>query len=596
MSKYIDLTGLSRFLYKCKQIFADKSELNSKQDTLESGQNIKTVNNTSLLGSGNVSITPYEEISWAALKAKRDGSTLVPGKWYRITDYNCTTVQENTQSADHQFDILVLATDTNKLSEEARAIKHAGDTYFTNAQANLDGWKIWYCLDNDTDRFVWAKDLLSPGSEEKVIRVRDGSSTFIYVRYPNQDNPGQCAWCYDMRGDGMSIKEYVNYNSEDVDTTEIIYTDTEYPCIGDDTLDMGGTYVTLIETSWGTGVIHRMIDEWNNECPYDFKNIKFKRKLTDGEYDPDEGVDTWVYTFTWVNQDDQVKDLSIIGNTLQNDEGQYSGIHDNVIKSVSAYDIISPESPTEFGIALNDIVFISSYSYDGGFFYGCIYNTFGHDCYSNTFGNSCTYNTFGNYCASNTFGGDCFCNTFGNNCVFNIFLTSCGSNTFGNECSYNILGNNCYSNIFFNGCYRNTFGNDCQQNTFLNGCNYNTFGNYCTSNTFGSECTSNIFGSYCNYNTFGEYVQDFITGNTPSASSTQITDYIRYLIVENGVQHVNAYCSSAASSSNPCQNIKIGLGVHGTSSSNRLRINITSQIGATESVTYQTANSQIINI
>jgi hypothetical protein len=38
------------------------------------------------------------------------------------------------------------------------------------------------------------------------------------------------------------------------------------------------------------------------------------------------------------------------------------------------------------------------------------------------------------------------------------------------------------------------------------------------------------------------------------------------------------------------------LGIKGTSASNRLQIDITSQIGATASVTYQPANSQIINI
>jgi len=30
----------------------------------------------------------------------------------------------------------------------------------------------------------------------------------------------------------------------------------------------------------GKGVIYYMKDEWNNECPYDFKNIKFNGKFT----------------------------------------------------------------------------------------------------------------------------------------------------------------------------------------------------------------------------------------------------------------------------------------------------------------------------
>lgn len=60
----------------------------------------------------------------------RDNGELVAGAWYRITNYQCTTTQDNTQSAGHVFDILVLALDGKTLSEEARAIQHEGDTYF----------------------------------------------------------------------------------------------------------------------------------------------------------------------------------------------------------------------------------------------------------------------------------------------------------------------------------------------------------------------------------------------------------------------------------------------------------------------------------
>ena len=41
-----------------KATFATKTELNSKQDELVSGTSIKTINNTSLLGSGNVAVQP----------------------------------------------------------------------------------------------------------------------------------------------------------------------------------------------------------------------------------------------------------------------------------------------------------------------------------------------------------------------------------------------------------------------------------------------------------------------------------------------------------------------------------------------------------
>ena len=105
---------------------------------------------------------------------------------YRITDYTCTTTTAGTKSAGHVFDIIVTADSESVLNEDARAIQHDGDEYFANS--DLNAWKLWYCLDNDTTRFAWAD-----------------------------------------------------------------------------------------ETN-GKGVIYRMIDEFNNDIPYDFKNIQFYRE------------------------------------------------------------------------------------------------------------------------------------------------------------------------------------------------------------------------------------------------------------------------------------------------------------------------------
>ena len=142
------------------------------------------VNNSTREISVNVFKAP-SIISWQALKTMRDDGQLIPGQQYRITDYTTTTTQLDTQSAGHQFDIIVVADDVNKLNENARAIQHEGDTYFANSK--LEAWKLNYCLDNDTTRFAWA--------------------------------------------------DSVN----------------------------------------GKGVIYRMIDEFNNDVPYDFKNIQFKK-------------------------------------------------------------------------------------------------------------------------------------------------------------------------------------------------------------------------------------------------------------------------------------------------------------------------------
>ena len=90
------------------------------------------------------------------LKAKRDAGQLVAGAFYRITDYECTTVQADSRSANHPFDIVVQALDERTLSENAQAIQRDGDTYFANAK--LESWQLKYALDNDASRFAWAKE------------------------------------------------------------------------------------------------------------------------------------------------------------------------------------------------------------------------------------------------------------------------------------------------------------------------------------------------------------------------------------------------------------------------------------------------------
>jgi hypothetical protein len=90
----------------------------------------------------------------ASLKSLRDSSLLLPGQWYRITDYVATTTQTGTSSANHPFDILVMASATDALNENAKAIMHNGDIYFENA--NLDAWELKYSIDNDTTKYAWA--------------------------------------------------------------------------------------------------------------------------------------------------------------------------------------------------------------------------------------------------------------------------------------------------------------------------------------------------------------------------------------------------------------------------------------------------------
>ena len=482
-----------------KPNLATKAELNTKQNTISDLDIIRNGAN-----KGAAALQPIQNITYAELVALRDSSSLVAGMQYRITDYACTTTQENTQSAGHPFDIIVTADSENTLNEEARAIQHEGDTYF--ADCDLNAWKIWYCLDNDNTRFLWA------------------------------------------------------------------------------------------DSANGKGVIYRMIDEWNNDVPYDFKNIMFKRYILDannaiatdvakdgelnavkkrlgemshrihtslwyyGEYVTDvypnaeegrkyvpfgdivynnegpgvlcpinEANSNWFYTFS---------DTSFNDNTLT---GQ-GNVHDNVIKG-NKYALATIDGGGRYNfeeqenICLNDIIFIGN---------SCNSNSFGNDCNSNSFGNSCNYNSFGN---------DCYYNSFGNSCNSNSFGNYCNYNSFGNYCNYNSFGNYCYSNSFGNYCYSNSFRNSCYSNSFGNDCNSNSFGNDCNSNSFGNDCYYNSFGSYCYHIKFAS-----------SSSATTKYNYYRQNHFGDGCQYILFKGAETASSNIRVQNYNFAQGLQVTSS------------------------------
>ena len=377
------------------------------------------------------------KITHAELKRKRDNGLLKAGEKYRITDYVATTTQADTRSANHPFDIIVEAISENALSEDAIAVQHEGDTYF--AESRLGAWKIKYSIDNDTLQYAWALNEIQLESNGK------------YVRMPHLDENGHWAWAYFDEEDKQLNLEDCAYTDPNPAVGNPLY-EGEYSSetIGDN----------IVAVNEGKGVIFNMVDEYDNECPYDFKGIQFLRsngwcndhdmfteEVLDGEYQ-----DYWFYTFSIFNEEKEILDASIVGNSgkYKNDEGKFNGIYGNKFGIACAYNAYYESFAYQ---ALGNNVFVTRVD-EEGFFYGCYANTFGCECYQNTFGNNCYYNTFGNGCYGNTFGNNCYQNTFGNNCYYNTF------------------GNNCYQNTFGNNCYQNTFGNYVRQLTLFEGVIY----------------------------------------------------------------------------------------------------------------------------
>ena len=267
----------------------------------------------------------------------------------------------------------------------------------------------------------------------------------------------------------------------------------------------------------GKGVIYRMIDEWDNDCPYDFKNIMFKRKVYNdhtgvlgyGTYD-DETYDAYCYTFSWMKSDGIILDGSIVmDNSLK-------GVYNNKIKPYNNYNNLEINNYNK--CFLNNNVFfnyVDLICYSNILGYNCTYNTFNNECRLNSFGDHCNYNFFGKCCVGNYFGHECENNSFGDGCDFNVFKERCWNNIFDDGCCSNILdiscldnnlGENCFNNSFgYSNCYNsldelcsdNSFGTSCFSNTLGSSCYGNSFGNFCESNVLYEDCRCNIFGQYC---------------------------------------------------------------------------------------------------
>ena len=530
----------------------------SKDSTDQSIAGVRSVSDIINLAKGASSAAPLTKITYAELKALRDGAKLVPGIQYRITDYTCTTITQDSQSAGHVFDIIVTADDERTLNAKARAIHHEGDTYFT--KSDLAKWQIWYDLNNDPTKYGWSDE------------------------------------------------------------------------------------------ANGKGVIYRMIDEYGNDCPYDFKNIQFKRwKITsthnslnneyigidgldiDGLTIPDKNDFKWFYTFSFIKKASDEFTIEGIYDSFTDSHISRTGMElagDNIIRPYVIEGVMQLNYTLFFSEATDDSV---SFPYINKIGTNCSYNTlkgncmnntfknncmdnilldtcknnifgdncvnntfkercssntFGEGCSSNNFGNNCSYNTLKGNCMNNTFKDSCSNNTFGDNCANNIFESNCNNNTLGSACSSIILasgctnntfGNNCVNNTFKEHCFSNTFGEGCTSNTFGDNCLYNTlkgncmdntFKDHCSNNTFGTNCTNNTFKGYCTRNTFGNNCtnntfKDYCTGNTFGELDAPIS-YVNFIDVASGVSYVNIIPTSATSDMNNLQNISIHKGVKGT--------------------------------
>ena len=389
--------------------YAKKDEVNKelakKQDKLIEGDNITIAED----GTISAKVDMMVETSWADLITLRNNGELIAGMQYRITDYVATTKQEHTESANNPFDIIVTADSEYKLNEVARAIRHNGDTYFPEF-TKFEAWKIWYSIDNDSNRFYYAA--------------------------PN-----------------------------------------------------------------GKGVIYRMIDEFGNDIPYDFKGIKMQVcQGFDEFYGSLVFTDYFSYTFGDSSSDDSIVGGSRFNVMESGNNGTVDFINGNTFN---------------FGCCNNHI---GKSCTNNSFGYGCHYNILDSDCVGNVFNLNCMGNHIGHTCYYNYFNSDCMYNTLGCNCYNNRFEPYSRFNTLDSECVGNILGEYCSENYLGKSCFYNTFGMSCAYNTLGALCGSNNFYEYCYENTLGAGCDLNNFTSGCGNNIIGSDCSE----NTANIRSTII--------------------------------------------------------------------------
>ena len=610
------IRNIEEYVSRVDTLDSDITSLDSRVDDTE--KSISQLN----YKLSNISVDMMTPIAYSELKSLRNNSKLTPGMFYRITDYQCTTTQANTRAMDNKFDVIIQALSNNTLSEKASA-----DYHYSNQSASggtptiidsaiesegvlvegsvtpyyyeyidfagpgeglmeyktMDGFIAYDYLENNdgqTVPVIYKTDVEAAIDDPDAYGQPDYQDEFYYVGRATIDGVPYDKWRKIFNGKPQNDDEltwdskgrvylYTNVIVEDKieqvvdgispDVANIPAWELKYY------LDNDTKRFAWADGEQGKGIIYYMKDEWNNECPYDFKNIQFQRSAEWQKEHSDFitslglAVDDleWFYTFSYINMENLTAEDLTLKQDLRSDKGGLKyGTHDN---SMLPY---RQDAASISKIALNNNIMIhcpAAYS----IFYGCYGNTFGNDCHSNTFGTDCFYNTFGNGCYSNTFENYCHSNTFGNGCHSNTFEDYCHSNTFGNGCCRNTFGGNCCSNTFGNECYSNTFGFEYQSNTFGNYCHHDTFGTMCYFNTFGNGCSSNTFGDYCSSNTFGN---DCVS-NTFGSSADSLIANAQYIRFADGCRYVKLLNSESGDYGNCVQNITISAGVSGTQKS-----------------------------
>ena len=458
------------------------NEVNGKADdnadNIGTLSSLTTTDKASLVSAINEvnTKTPMINTTWSELKALRDGGNLVKGMQYRITDFVTTTIQADTQSAGHAFDLIVSADSESVLNENARAIQHEGDTYF--ASSNLSAWKLKYCLDNDTTRFDWADTTNGKGVIYRMIDERENDLPYYFknIQFKRYKANGHIyrQSTSNARYNAISAQMKVFLNNGTVNTNSLPY---YYQYVN--TSSISGTWYDENGDSVDGSTLGT-VNNFLREPPNIVLGVTSEYK--------------YFYTFSYMSGvEAEPTDATISYKTVYKNKFGWGEISSNALK-------------------LGANVFLGN-NFNS--------NTVGNNFYSNTVGNNFNSNTVGNNFNSNTVGNDFNSNTVGNNFYANTVGNYFNSNTAGNDFYYNTVGNNFYSNTVGSNFNSNTVGNDFNHNTVGNNFYSNTVGNYYKNNHVEDGCSNLNFSTN---GTSSSYVQKYRVFAGTAPDSVQIVN------------------------------------------------------------------------
>lgn len=339
-----------------------------------------------------------EEITYAALKAKRDGGTLEPGKQYRITDYECTTTQDYTRAVSHPFDIIVVADDEFTLNENARACLHNGDTYYSDPYnySKPEAWELKYSVDNNSDRFAWADAVNGKG----------------VIYYMKDEKGNECSYDFkQIQFERCYISTMPQYFG---------YLEDKYAA------PRGGAPMGVISDPTDSIWVYTFCCEVKEPDP-----SKGAHQVFDASILPLDGRDGCVCHNNIIRP-------CYISEEIKSADNNRLALNDIVFLVEFGDDCFH----NTFGVNCSSMTFVGE----------CVSNTFGDDCQICLFGEHCFDNKIGDLFYGSIFSEDVLYNRIGSysqlinladTCVHNTIGMGCGNITLNGNCLYNSVGDYC---------------------------------------------------------------------------------------------------------------------------------------------------------